>query len=124
MDANNEELLKQILKATEEGTKSQKRATRMLIGVLLVFVIVAAILVPQVIATLNHVNSLLMQAEDAVSTIKDTSTQVSQMVSDNAVPLTESVQKLTTLDIEGLNKAITDLQDAIGPMANAMRVFR
>lgn len=124
MDSRSEELLKELIKANEKTMKAQRATNIILLCFMAILVIAGIIVVPIAASLLAKVNNLLFQAEDVLVTIKDTTTQVSTMVSANAAPLTESVEKLTTLDIDGLNKAITDLQDAIGPMANAMRIFK
>ena len=38
--------------------------------------------------------------------------------------MTGAVQSIEDIDFEGLNKAIQDLQDAVGPFAKTMRMFK
>ena len=46
---------------------------------------------------------------------------MNDLIVNNAGTLTESVEKLSNLDIDGLNQGIQDLQDALGPLAETMR---
>jgi len=46
------------------------------------------------------------------------------MLTDNSQSLTDAVEKMNNIDFEGLNKAIQDLQDAVGPFANLMKKFK
>ena len=49
---------------------------------------------------------------------------LNELVAGNSASLTEAVTSLSRIDFDGLNKAITDLQDAAGPMAALMKRFR
>ena len=42
----------------------------------------------------------------------------------NGEAMTGAVQSIEDIDFEGLNKAIQDLQDAVGPFAKTMRMFK
>ena len=44
-------------------------------------------------------------------------------LTENAQSLTDAVEKMNSIDFEGLNKAIQDLQDAVGPFASFMNRF-
>ena len=46
---------------------------------------------------------------------------MNKLVDDNGSNLAAAVKSLSEIDFEGLNKAITDLQDAVGPMASLMK---
>ena len=82
-------------------------------------------IIPQVSETLQGVNVAIANANDALedintmsASITKTSESLNLLVGDNAEKLTESVDKLSTMDIDGINTAI---QDAIGPLAETMR---
>ncbi len=47
-----------------------------------------------------------------------------KLLSENSKELTESIKEISEIDFDGLNKAIKDLQDAVGPMASFMNKFR
>ena len=47
--------------------------------------------------------------------------EIKEFVDDNGENLAAAVKSLSEIDFEGLNKAITDLQDAVGPLASLMK---
>ena len=81
--------------------------------------------------TLTNINNAAVKAGSSLDDI-DTMTEdittatnnLNELVSNNSVKLTDAVTSLSQIDFEGLNKAITDLQTAVGPMANLMKGFR
>lgn len=108
------------------------------LGLFLVFFLSAVIVVPRVCGTLKQVNSL---AENATGTldaanqalsevskmsgeITGVSTQLSEFITENAQTLSDAATDISEIDFEGLNQAIQDLQDAVGPFANLMNSFR
>ena len=108
------------------------------LGLFLVFFLSAVIVVRRVCGTLKQVNSL---AENATGTldaanqalsevskmsgeITGVSTQLSEFITENAQTLSDAATDISEIDFEGLNQAIQDLQDAVGPFANLMNSFR
>ncbi|MCR4763410.1 MAG: hypothetical protein K5696_07750 [Lachnospiraceae bacterium] len=96
-------------------------------ALLVVTTIVALILVPRVTATLEHANILLTNAGDSLEELDEMSESLTQtseafnkLVGDNADTLTDSVNKLSSIDFEGINTAIDELHEAVGPLAEAM----
>ncbi|MBR5116235.1 MAG: hypothetical protein IK096_04135 [Lachnospiraceae bacterium] len=95
------------------------------------FIAVAAalmIVIPEIIQTLSGVNVAIANANHALEDINTMSASITQtseslnlLVGDNAEKLTESVDKLASMDIDGINTAVKDLQDAVGPLAETMR---
>lgn len=140
-----EELLQQILESSKKEAKHAKWAARFTFGLFLIFLVAGVILVPKVVLTLATVNSTIITAgqtiENANGTIDSvneaiegvnqmtgsitgTSENMNSMLTDNSQSLTDAVEKMNNIDFEGLNKAIQDLQDAVGPFANFMNRFR
>lgn len=133
-----QELLKQILESTEKETKYAKRAARFTMGIFLVLLVAMLILIPKVTSTLTEVNkavvnanSIVAKADTAIDNIDEMSTSITKtsksmdsMIEDNSDSLTASVQKLSNIDFDGLNQAIQDLQDAVGPFAKFMNTFK
>ena len=131
---NMEELLKQILEADKKEVKYAKRAAFFMMGLFLVFLVAAIIIVPKVVETLSHVNTAVISAGETMKgadealeninkmseSITGTSEQMNTMLTDNAQSLTDAVEKMNSIDFEGLNGAIQDLQDAVGPFADFM----
>ena len=108
------------------------------LGLFLVFFLSAVIVVPRVCGTLKQVNSLaenatgtLEAANQALSEVSEmsgeitgVSTQLSEFITENAQTLSDAATDISEIDFEGLNQAIQDLQDAVGPFANLMNSFR
>ncbi len=132
------ELLRKILESTEKETKYAKRAARFTIGIFLVLFIAMMILIPRVVITLKNVDDAVVSANATVakantaiddiqtmsSSITDTSANMNSVLTDNADDITDAVKKLSSIDFDGLNKAIQDLEDTVGPMANFMNKFK
>ncbi|MBQ8956427.1 MAG: hypothetical protein IJ075_05610, partial [Lachnospiraceae bacterium] len=133
-----EELLRQILEADKNEVKYAKRAAFFMMGLFVVFLVAAIIVIPKVVETLSNVNTAVVSAgetlkgaDDAIENINKmsdsitkTSDNMNSMLTDNSESLTAAVEKMNSIDFEGLNSAITDLQDAVGPFADFMNKFK
>ena len=131
------EILKELLEFEKREARYQKVTSVMIFCLVVIMGIVSFMIVPVAVQTLTTANATIVQAQQAlssitdemqninamVSSITDTSDSVNKMVTDNAEDLTKSVENLNSIDFEGLNKAIRDLQDAVAPMAKLGRVF-
>jgi len=131
------EILKELLEFEKREARYQKITSIMIFCLVVIMGIVSFMIVPIAVQTLTTANATIVQAQQAlssitdemqninamVSSITDTSDSVNKMVTDNAEDLTKSVENLNSIDFEGLNKAIRDLQDAVAPMAKLGRVL-
>ncbi|MCR5675362.1 MAG: DUF948 domain-containing protein [Lachnospiraceae bacterium] len=123
MENGNEELMKYVKKQVFYA-----RLAAVFTGALFViFAIALVILVPRISHTLAQANLAISNANktleeiDAMSeSITQTSKDLNKLVGDNADKLTESVERLSSIDFEGINVATQELQDAVGPLAEAM----
>ncbi|MBQ7678730.1 MAG: hypothetical protein IJT34_02650, partial [Butyrivibrio sp.] len=134
-----ESLLRSIRAESEKSAFWQRIGALCMAGILLVFTIAVLILVPKVMGILGHVGETLAQLDmltaeagelttkaetvmeefsDMAKSVTATSEGLSGFVDKNSGTLTESVQRLASIDFEGLNQGIQDLQDAVGPMAD------
>jgi hypothetical protein len=121
----------EMLRVDKKHLFWQRLSAFAMMAMFLTVFVAALMLIPQVIATLNTVNRVAVEVEEAivdVNTMVDemtvASTNLNKLVDENAEGLTEAVTNLSNVDFEGLNKAIQDLQDAIGPMATLFNKFR
>lgn len=135
---NMEELLRQILEEDKKEVKYAKRAAFFMMGLFLIFLVAAIVIVPKVIDTLSNVNAAVISAGETLESadealeninkmsdsITGTSEQMNSMLTENAESLTDAVEKMNNIDFEGLNSAIQDLQDAVGPFASFMNRFK
>lgn len=81
--------------------------------------------------TLENAQTALTQVESAATglvgmsdSITATSTSLNTFVSDNAETIAAAMEKIDSIDYEGLNNAIQDLQDAVEPFANLVNRFK
>ena len=83
--------------------------------------------VPKFLVTMENANIILVNAQKTLedietmsASITQTSEDLNKLVGDNAESLSASVQKLSEVDFGAINQATQDLQDAVGPLADAM----
>lgn len=133
-----EDLLRQILAADKKEVKYAKIAAFFMMGIFVIFLVAGIIIVPKVVETLANVNTTVITAGktlesanaaiDKINTmsasITATSDNMNTMLTDNSKSLTDAVAKMNDIDFEGLNKAIQDLQDAVGPFASFMNKIK
>ena len=126
-----ESLLTEMRDLSRKRLFFQKIATGCMAGILVLIFLVCVIIVPKAITTLSHINSVSVRAESSLDEIDimakgvtSATDSLNELVSGNSGSLTQAVTSLSQIDFEGLNKAITDLQDAAGPMAALMKRFR
>ncbi len=121
----------EMLKVDKKHLFWQRLSALAVVATFLVVLVVAMILVPQVLATLDNINRVAKDAESAVANVDtmvlemtDASKNLNQLVGDNSEALNEAITNMANVDYDGLNKAIKDLQDTVGPMANFFSKFR
>lgn len=135
---NRQDTMKQLLEQTREQLFYTRILTGAFFAMFLVVFISAVILVPQVYgaleqindlteaagATLDSANQALEEVSEMSEEITGVSTQLSDFITENAQTLSDAATDISEIDFEGLNQAIQDLQDAVGPFANLMNGFR
>lgn len=125
------DVLKQIRDLSKKRLILQAVSTVCVAGMFAAVLIAVLVMVPRVSTTLAHINDVatraqesLVQVDDMTASMIKASGDLSGLVDENGEALASAVKSMSEIDFEGLNKAITDLQDAIGPMANFMNRFR
>ena len=121
----------EMLKVDKKHLFWQRLSALAVVATFLVVLVVAMILVPQVMATLDNINRVAKDAESAVANVDtmvlemtDASKNLNQLVGDNSEALNEAITNMANVDYDGLNKAVKDLQDTVGPMASFFSKFR
>ena len=129
--ANSEELLIEIRNITKKKLFWQKISTCCIAAITGIVLVTMVIVIPQLEATLNHINDTAIKAQDSlneantmITSITEASENFDSLVAKNGEGLTSAVESMSKIDFEGLNEAIKDLQDAIGPLAAFMSKFR
>lgn len=111
-------------------------------SILAVIVLSAFILVPKAMATLVRVDRFITDAKvtlsNADTALEDIATMSTTVTADintlsiefttflkeDATAITGAAEGIETIDFEGLNDAIQDLEDAVEPFANLMNRFK
>ncbi len=126
-----EQLLEEIKRLSKKQVRWQRLSSLCIMGALVALVIVLFILIPRVLTTLDHLNLVATKIESSiedidvmVSEMTDASKNLNELVGDNSTALTDAIEKMANVDYDGLNKAIQDLQDAVGPMATFFNRFK
>ena len=121
----------EMLKVDKKHLFWQRISALAVVATFLVVLVTALVLVPRITETLGHINKVATDAESAianvdtmVSEMTDASKNLNRLVGDNSEALTEAVTNMSNIDFDGLNTAIKDLQDTVGPMANFFNKFR
>ena len=125
---SNDAILTEIRDLSKKRLFYQKISTCCIAGMLAVLLICVLIVIPKVSTTLSHINSVATKAETSLESVDKmtdsilkASENMNKLVDDNGENLAAAVKSLSEIDFEGLNKAISDLQDAVGPMAAFMK---
>lgn len=136
--ASNEQMLAKLLEKTTKQLFYTRIVAGAALGLFLVVLIAAMVLVPKASRVLSQTNELVADAggilESADLVLQDISTMSNEVTSvseglngfiiENAQTLTDAAQDISNIDFEGLNHAIQDLQDAVGPFANLMNRWK
>ena len=124
-------VLEEIRKFSQKQVVWQRLSSLCILGALICIVVVLFIVVPRVLETLDHINSVATKVETSlenvdvmVNEMTDASKNLNQLVGENSTSLTDAIDKMAAVDYDGLNQAIQDLQDAVGPMASFFNRFR
>ena len=138
MSDNLQESSEMLYKLVKKQLFYQRIATGCIAGVLLVVIIVAAVLIPRINDTIDHVNETIAQvkvvATNAEKSLENVDVMIdgiikatdnmNTLVEENAEEITKSTKSMSEIDFDGLNQAIKDLQDAVGPVATFFNKFR
>ena len=127
----NTELLTEIRNLKKKQLIWQRIGSVCLFGIFVVLFITVSIIVPRVSKTLSNIDQVsgqmyetIDEIDTMVSEMTTASTNLNKLVNDNADNLTNAINNISNIDLEGLNKAIKDLQDTVGPMASLFGKFR
>ncbi len=134
MEQNQEilELLRRI-----EKTNRQKVVTNVLVCVFMLAAAISCITICIHLGQLiPQVNQVIGQMQAALTSLEETSRQIAELELESMVnnvdalavyaqqSLQQTMDKLNTIDLETLNKAIRDLAKVVEPLANFVDRFR
>lgn len=114
------ELLEQMIKELQNQKKSERITMFFTVGIFVLFLVVSILVVPPTLKMVENANVTLSKLDTAVESLTRTSESMNKLVMDNSETLTGAVDSLSEIDFEGLNAAIKDLEDTVGPLADMM----
>lgn len=134
----NEALIKKLADNSDRSLRLQRLSTVLVLLILSMILFSVFMVVPKVVSTLHEVEKAAITVEEAASKAQTTIDEIDKMagsltttgdginslLNENGEKLTQSLDKMSQIDFDGLNQGIKDLQDAIGPFANLMNGFR
>lgn len=139
------EILRKLLQTEGKEVKYFKFTASLMLALVIVIAIALLIITPKALKTLDDISQTAIAAQDAITSAEATldnannainelttmsneitslSTEMSDFLTSKTGALDEAMSNLNGIDFDGLNKAIKDLQDAVGPFANFMNRFR
>ena len=121
------ELLEEIRKQNQKNLMYQRVST----ALMLIFVVILLLLVPNVVSTLHiasdtlkNANEAVLHANDAITQMEGTLDSIQTLVTSSGSGMEEAISKMNSIDIETLNDAIQDLSEVVQPMADFFGRFR
>ena len=112
------ERLKEIIRI---NSKKQIFYTKILAA----FIVALCVILPPAVRMINHADEVLEEATDtlnnaneAIEGVNSMTSEVTSFIETNSETVSDSMKKLQSVDFEGLNKAISDLEAVVEPMAN------
>lgn len=131
------EILKKLLKDEDKEVKYFKVLSSLMFLFVLAFAVALVIVIPKALKTLDDISQVAISAEatlenansaiDELTTmsqeVTSLSNQMSTFMTDNTSTLDSAMSNINNIDFAGLNQAIQDLQDAVGPFASFMNRF-
>lgn len=133
-----EEILLQMkdkIEAENQYLRKQLNTMRIMMVILVACFLVLffsfGVLVPKASHTLEQANDIIAQADGAVKQISQTMLQadevfssVQSMVEESEESLTLTIEEISKIDFQGLNKSIEDLGSVVSPLAGFFERFR
>ena len=72
---------------------------------------------------ISAANESLMVADKAIASANAAADSANQLMQDNTEAVTNTMQKINSIDFESLNKAITDLKNIVSSLSRATNIF-
>ena len=127
----NEEDLKKLIESNNKRTFYARITGIAAVIICLVFVVAGCILIPKAAAVLTKAQDTIVKVEESLGNIDklsteliNTSANMNKVLEDNAQGLSNDLEEINKIDIETLNKAISDLHDTVEPMAKFFNAFK
>lgn len=134
MDENKEVL--ELLKEIEKNSRRQARTGKLLCLLVLVMVVCSAALCGTILMLLPQVETVIVQMQSVLGNLEEATGQlaavdfgsmvsgVDALVATGQQSLEQTMEKLNSIDLRTLNKAIQDLADVVEPLARVTNMFK
>ncbi len=121
----------ELLKDMKGQNKKKLFYLRLLTAIFAVICIAIVSVIPSVISTLDttkttmaHLNDTITTMDDTITTMDETLDAITAMADTGTTGITEALEKIESIDFEGLNSAIGDLGTVVEPMAKFFEKFK
>lgn len=132
------ECLKELAKNSEKQLFYTRISAFAMLTAAAVMIACLVALVPKAMQTIGQANEILLQASETIEladTAIESVTEMSQsitfmgsnmddFIADNAQSVQQVMKEMESIDFEGLNRAIKDLQDVVEPFAKFFGKFK
>lgn len=122
--ATDSDLMRQLLEESKKEVRFSRILAFTFLGILAVLIVTVAMLLPRAISTLEKVDAMVDDAQTIMVRATRSLDEVSSMTESITKTSDVAFESLGKVNFEELNMAITDLRDAIEPMANFARLFQ
>ncbi len=92
-------------------------------AIVCILVVTLMILVPQITATLDNANQALGELSTTAAKVNEVFTSVQLLVEDSSAGVTQAIEKLNSINFEGLNQSIEDLGKVVSPLSEFFSRF-
>ena len=125
-----EELLKDILEQTRKEAKFSRLLALIMAAILVVLLVVVFLLVPRAVSMMKEIETTAVEAQGVITRATETLENLESAMS-GVDEMTESITKTSSslfeginkVDFDALSKAVTDLEEAVKPLANLSRML-
>lgn len=121
---NDTELLRELVRSRQRDSIYIKAGAAALLILTVMFIVLAAVVLPRTFATLERVdtlveetNAMVAQANESLDNIDRMVSNVNGLVEDNTQSIEEALKGMAGIDINALNDAVKRLGDAVAPLA-------
>lgn len=121
---NDTELLRELVRSRQRDSIYIKAGAAALLILTVMFIVLAAVVLPRTFATLERVdtlveetNAMVAQANESLDNIDRMVSNVNGLVEDNTQSIEEALKGIAGIDINALNDAVKRLGDAVAPLA-------
>lgn len=125
------ELIRELRQESEQERKElrkQLKIMRILLfaaaAITCVLILTLAVLAPRITATLDTANRALEDISYTAGRVNEVFASVETLVEDSSTGVTEAIEKLNSINFDGLNQSIEDLGKVVSPLSEFFSRFR